>query len=71
MDQTEKKVTGENLNLLTTKELGEVLKVGRDTAYALMKSKGFPSITIGKRYFVTERALAEWVRRYEYKEYAI
>ena len=61
----------ENLHLLTVKELGTVLKVGRDTAYALMKSKGFPSIVIGKRYFVTERALHEWIRQYEYKEFAI
>ena len=71
MKSSETKMPDENLHLLTVKELCTVLHVGRDTAYALMKSQGFPSILIGKRYFVTERALRDWIRQYEYKEFAI
>lgn len=55
--------------VLTTKQLCSVLQIGRDKAYALVKSKGFPSVCIGNRYFVTEKALNEWLERYQYKTY--
>ena len=58
-----------DIKMLTAKELSSDLRIGRDKAYALMKSRGFPSICIGKRYYVTEAALSEWLKNYEYKEY--
>ena len=57
--------------MLTTKEVQKILKIGRDRSYALMRSKGFPSIKIGARYYVTEEALNEWLRRYAYKTYKL
>jgi len=48
--------------MLTVKDLTEKLGVGRDTAYALMRAKGFPSFKIGRRYFVSEEALEEWIK---------
>ncbi|MCR5232777.1 MAG: helix-turn-helix domain-containing protein [Lachnospiraceae bacterium] len=68
---------GENMSpesgitMLTAKELSSVLRIGRDKAYALMKSNGFPSICIGKRYFVTTKALNDWINQYEYKQFAV
>lgn len=59
------------LRILTAKELGSVLKIGRDKAYALIRSKGFPSICIGKRYIVTEKALNEWLQQYEHKHFVV
>ena len=59
------------LKILTVKELGQVLHIGRDNAYALIKSNGFPSTCIGSRYVVTERALDEWLQQYEHKKYAV
>ena len=47
--------------LLTVKELQELLKIGRDKAYSLMHAKSFPSMKIGRRYFVHEQALQEWL----------
>ena len=61
----------EHTELLTVKDLSRRLKIGRDTAYALMRSKAFPSICIGKRYFVTEQALGRWLKDYEHKQFAI
>ena len=61
----------DEVKILTVKELSQILRIGRDKAYALIKSKGFPSICIGNRYIVTEEALAEWLKQYEYKTYAI
>ncbi len=62
---------GEEIKILTTKELAKVLKIGRDKAYALIKSSGFPSTCIGNRYIVTEQALKQWLEQYEHKKYAV
>lgn len=43
--------------MYTVKDLQEQLGIGRDTAYALMHAKGFPSIKIGGRYFVSKDSL--------------
>lgn len=63
--------TREEVKVLTVKELADVLRLGRDKAYALIKSPGFPSICIGKRYIVTEQALTTWLKQYEHKEYLV
>lgn len=55
--------------MLTTKDLQKTLHIGRDRAYALMRAKAFPSIKIGARYYVTEEALNEWLKRYAYKSF--
>lgn len=57
--------------MLTTKDLQMILKIGRDRAYALMRSKAFPSMKIGARYYVTKEALDEWLRRYAYKTFEL
>ncbi len=67
----EKNESNDRLNVLTARELGSVLHIGRDKAYALIKSKGFPSICIGNRYIVTEHALNEWLHQYEHKTYVV
>lgn len=61
----------EEIRILTVKDLGHILKIGRDKAYALIRSNGFPSTCIGNRYFVTERALKEWLHQYEHKTYVV
>lgn len=57
--------------LLTVKELQATLNIGRDTAYALMHSQGFPSMKLGGRYYVAREELEKWVQRYAYKSYAL
>lgn len=57
--------------LLTTRDLQKFLKIGRDRAYALMRSQSFPSIKIGARYYVTKEALEEWLRKYAYREFKL
>ncbi len=57
--------------MLTVKDIQKKLKIGRDRAYALMRSTAFPSIKIGARYYVTEEALDDWLRRYAYKTFEL
>lgn len=51
------------------KELQKVLGIGRDTAYALMRSRAFPSIKISGRFFVEKEALRIWLKHQEGKEF--
>ena len=57
--------------MLTVKDIQKKLKIGRDRAYALMRSTAFPSIKIGARYYVTEEALDDLLRRYAYKTFEL
>ncbi len=47
--------------ILDTDELRNYLGIGRDKAYNLMKSKAFPSIKIGRTFFVTRDNLMKWL----------
>lgn len=49
--------------VLRVPDLMEYLGIGRDAAYALMRSKNFPSIKLGKVYIVTITELERWLER--------
>lgn len=55
----------------TVSDLTKILKIGKNTAYALMRSKGFPSYKINERYYVTESALNEWLTNASGKNFNI
>ena len=65
--------TFENLEneLLTAKELKQVMHCGINRAYDLLKSTAFASTKIGGRYYVTTSALKEWLVMYENKVFYI
>lgn len=50
-----------DLYLITTPELMEELGIGKDKAYALMRSEGFPSMRVGKSYCVARGHLKKWI----------
>lgn len=54
-------MNNEELTVLQTKDLQEYLGIGKDKAYALMRSEGFPSIRIGKQYIITMLNLKNWL----------
>lgn len=49
---------------LTVQEIQERFGIGEAVAYGLVKSKGFPSIKIGKRILINKKALEEWERNH-------
>lgn len=57
--------------LLRVKDLQELLQIGRDKAYALMHSSAFPSIKIGRCYYVSKDELQKWLDRYAYMTYEL
>lgn len=49
--------------LMTIKELQTYLGIGKDKAYALVKSKSFPALKIGGRYYVIKSDFVNWLER--------
>lgn len=57
--------------VLDVKGLQQALGIGKDAAYSLMKSNGFPSIKIGSHYVVGKEALVRWLKRNEGRTYCL
>lgn len=55
--------------VLTTRQLMAQLQIGKDKAYALMRNKAFPSIRLGKTYFVTQDSLDSWLKQNAGREF--
>ena len=61
----------ENTKILKTDDLKNILGIGRDKAYALMRSEAFPSTKIGRTCFVTEKNLEIWLDNYAGREFEL
>lgn len=48
---------------LSAEDISQVLGISRANAYALMHSKGFPTLKIGKRMTVPKDKLMEWMEK--------
>ena len=48
---------------LSAEDVAQVLGISRANAYALMHSKGFPTLKIGKRMTVPKEKLIEWMEK--------
>ena len=46
---------------ITVEQLAQELHISRPTAYNLVKQKGFPAFTIGKRVLINKQALQNWM----------
>ena len=56
---------------LWVKDLEEYLNIGYSKALNLMRSAGFPSIRLGRRYFVMRSDLEDWIRKYRYRTFEL
>jgi len=57
--------------LLTYKDIQYIFGVGKNRAYELLNSSGFPTLKIGNRMYVSKKALDEWIATYTFKTYRI
>ena len=53
--------------VLTAKEVSDILKLGINKTYSLMNSSAFPSYRIGNKMYVTNEALDEWLKKIQGK----
>ena len=47
--------------MLCASEISALLCISRSSAYTLMRSKGFPTLYIGKRMLVPRNELEKWI----------
>ena len=64
-------MTNNSNRLLTYKDLQNILHVGRDRAYELLKSDCFPTIKINNRYYVSYDHLQKWIDDYSGKTFLV
>ena len=57
--------------LLTPKDIQVIFSLGRNQAYALMHSAGFPTITINNRLYVDPEKLKRWLDTYTGRTYIL
>ncbi len=54
--------------MMSIKEIAEAMGMGIHQAERLVKSAGFPSIKIGRRYFVPISEFEKWIKNYAYSQ---
>jgi len=57
--------------MLKPKDVKEILGCGMQRAYAIINQDDFPKITIGKRYYIPQKAFEKWAENYTGKEYVL
>lgn len=62
--------TGDD-RLLTPRDIQRIFSFGKNRAYELMNSSGFPTIRIGSRMYVTRAALEKWLDMYKGCSYLV
>ena len=50
------------INLYTIKDIQDIMGIGQNCAYKLVKIKGFPKIQIGKKILVPEDEFNNWIK---------
>jgi excisionase family DNA binding protein len=50
-------------DVLTVKELAEVLRIGKNAAYALVRNREIMSVRLGKRYLVPKKKVVEFLEK--------
>lgn len=51
------------IEVLTVKEVQEILKIGTNTAYNLIHSKAFPVIRVGQSYRIPAESFYTWLEQ--------
>jgi len=49
--------------ILTVRDVQEAFGCGKNQAYEIVHANGFPSFQIGRRFYVYQKAFAEWLEK--------
>ena len=61
MDKGYNYPAGEIRSFYTVKDIMRIFCCGRDKAYELVRSRGFPRMTIGRKILIAPDALQKWI----------
>lgn len=53
--------TKDDIIMYSTKDIEKIFQCGKNQAYAIMHTPGFPRIKVGKRLLVEKKALEKWL----------
>lgn len=56
------------MELLTAKDIQKYFSCGKNRAYNIIHTNGFPTIRIGKRLYIPKQEFEKWLNYYKYKE---
>lgn len=59
------------IQMLTAKDIQRIFHMGKNTAYSLMNSKGFPTLRINERLYVDPDALRTWIKENVGQQYIL
>jgi len=57
----------ETEKVLTVKDIQAIFGCGKNQAYEIVHSNGFPRIKIGRRYYIYQKAFTEWLEKNQNK----
>lgn len=57
--------------LLTPKDIQCIFSMGKNQAYCLMHSAGFPTLSINNRLYVDPEELDKWIKTYTGRKYIL
>jgi excisionase family DNA binding protein len=57
----------ETEKILTVKDIQAIFGCGKNQAYEIIHANGFPSFKIGRRYYIYQKAFAEWLEKNQNK----
>ena len=57
-----------DLTCISVMEAAEILGVGRNKMYSLLKQEGFPYVKLGNTYRIRKAGLDKWLKDHEGKE---
>lgn len=49
--------------VLTAKDVADLLRIGKNRTYELCKSQGFPAVRFGRSYRISKTLLLEWYQK--------
>ena len=55
--------------LYTVDDIQRIFKIGRNKAYELLSSDGFPSLKLNKKIYVSKDRLEDWIAKHSGKTY--
>lgn len=61
----------QELTIYKPKDLQKIFGVSKNTVYSMIRQDTFPSIRVGRQYFIPKDALLNWLQTYQGKTYFI
>lgn len=70
-ERVDLEVQESKIELMTAKDIMQILSCGKNKVYAIINQKDFPKIKIGGRYYIPKTEFTNWINNNLYKKYTL